>query len=92
MNCQYCGQSFNRAPSRLREQHEAVCRDRPDVTVRNEGTIFLFTLHTPAVEEWVETHVQLEDWNTFGGSSFAVEHRFARDLAHGLQQVGFVVR
>jgi hypothetical protein len=63
-----------------------------DVSVANEGTIFLFTLHTNAAREWVAEHVQLESYQWMGNSSFGVEHRYALDLAAGMQSDGLTVQ
>ena len=62
----------------------------PDVRVANHGTISMFTPLTEAAEAWVAEHLQLEDWQ-YLGKSFSVEHRYARDLATGMQGDGLVV-
>ncbi len=55
----------------------------PDISIENHGTIFLFRLNTPAAVEWVSQHVQ-EDAQFFG-DALVVEHRYARDVAAGMQ-------
>jgi len=60
-----------------------------DVTVQNEGTIFLFHLHTDAAREWVGEYVPDPAWF---GESLAVEHRYARDLAQGMLDDGLVLQ
>jgi hypothetical protein len=59
-----------------------------DVTVTNHGTIFTFALHTEAAREWWTEHV--EDGMEFAGNK-VVEHRFAQDIAEGMQEGGLVV-
>ena len=60
-----------------------------DVTVQNEGSIFLFNLNTEAAREWVSEHVS-ED-ATFWAGSLVVEHRYAANLAAGMQADGLRV-
>lgn len=64
---------------------------RPDVTVRNEGTIFLFTALTKIARDWVRTNVQLESHMDLGSGIFACEHHYARDIADGMQNDGLHV-
>jgi hypothetical protein len=61
----------------------------PDISIENHGTIFLFRLNTPAAAEWVSQNVQ-EDAQFFG-DALAVEHRYAQDLAAGMQADGLVL-
>lgn len=62
-----------------------------DVMVHNHGSVFLFTLLTPAAEKWVEDNVQVESYQWFAGQ-LAVEHRYAQDLAAGMVDAGLTVR
>ena len=62
----------------------------PDVTVRNEVSLFLFTPHTQAAWSWLNENVS-EDSQWFA-SSLVVEPRYAPDLYHGLVEAGLVVR
>lgn len=61
----------------------------PDITVENEGTIFLFHLHTPLARLWIEESV--EENAQFFGIALVVEHRYARDLAVRAAAAGLVV-
>lgn len=63
-----------------------VAPSPPDVTIQNQGSVFLFVLHTPAARDWVGENVSIEDYQWLGSHSFAVDHRFAADLATGMAQ------
>jgi len=60
-----------------------------DVYVRNEGTIFTFNPRTDAAKEWIALNVA-EDAQWLG-NQLIVEHRYARDLAAGMQEEGLVL-
>jgi hypothetical protein len=61
----------------------------PDVLVRNEGTIFLFTPLTPAATNWICVNVQPNaQWF---GNALVVEHRYAADLAAGMREDGLIL-
>jgi hypothetical protein len=60
-----------------------------DVTVRNEGTIFLFTANTEIARAWISENVQ-EDATYFGGS-LVVEHRYAAVLVGGMTDDGLTL-
>ncbi len=62
-----------------------------DVTVYNGGSIFNFELHTQAAKDWVAENAQLESWQWTTLQSFAVEHRYAHDLAAGMIADGLAV-
>ena len=61
-----------------------------DVQIENEGSIFMFHVLTDTAREWVDENVGLESWQWLG-RAFAVEHRFAEDLAGGMQEAGLEV-
>lgn len=61
-----------------------------DVEIQNEGTIFLFHLQTEAAREWVLENVDRGS-PYLGPYTLAVEHRYARDLAAGMQNAGLEV-
>ena len=61
----------------------------PDVSVENHGSLFLFRLHSEAAREWVDANVP-DDAQYFGGA-LAVEHRYAHDLAEGMQADGLAL-
>ena len=60
---------------------------KPDLLVRNEGTVFLFCPLTPRAKEWIDEHVQ-SDAQWFG-DALVVEHRYAWGLAVGMKDAGF---
>lgn len=60
-----------------------------DVTVSNEGTIFLFTAKTEVAREWIRENVQ-ED-ATYFGCSLVVEHCYARGVAAGMADDGLAL-
>ena len=60
-----------------------------DISIENDGTIFLFRMNTPAGYEWVSKNVQ-EDAQFFG-EALAVEHRYARHLATAMAADGLVL-
>ena len=66
-----------------------VVRSKPDVLVRNEGTLFLFCPLTSRAKNWIDERVQ-PDALWFGGA-LVVEHRFARALAQGMFDEGLVL-
>jgi hypothetical protein len=56
-----------------------------DVQVENHGSVFTFAVLTEAARAWVDENVQLESWQWMGGcAAFAVDARFAWDLACGM--------
>lgn len=59
----------------------------PDITVRNEGSIFLLTPRTTDATEFLEVNT---DGQWFG-ASLVVEHRYVADLVTGLRDAGFTV-
>jgi hypothetical protein len=59
-----------------------LAQRQPDVLVRDEGTIFLFSPLTTRAREWIAEHVDAQ----WFGDSLVVEHRYARALAAGMQQ------
>ena len=64
-----------------------------DVQVAGGGTQYIFTALTQAAKDWVDQHVQIEDWQRWGpGAGFAVDHRYAGALARGMADDGLVVK
>jgi len=61
----------------------------PDIRVRNEGTIVLFTPITLRAKQWIPANVQ-PDAQWFG-ASLAVQHRCAADLSAAMREDGFVL-
>jgi hypothetical protein len=60
-----------------------------DVRVAGGGTVSLFLLLTAEAHLWVEEHVS-EDRQMLG-AGLAVEHRYAANLAAGMQADGLIV-
>lgn len=60
-----------------------------DVTVSNEGTVFLFRANTQFGKEWIDDNVPAEA--TYFADGLVVEHRYARDLADGMRGDGLVL-
>jgi hypothetical protein len=54
--------------------------------------VFLFYLDTDRAIEWARENVATEPHHWVGWGAIAVEHRFAADIAGGLQAAGMVVR
>lgn len=63
--------------------------NKPDVEVRNEGSIFLFVPLTEDANAWIEANIG--DEAQFFGNALVVEHRYAENIAHGMQEGGLVV-
>lgn len=61
-----------------------------DVEIFDEGSIVQFMCFSNTALDWVNDNVQLEGWQWIGGRSFAVDHRFAGNLADGMQAEGLV--
>lgn len=62
-----------------------------DIEVSNGGSIYMFTPLTGFARDWVSENISLESWQWIG-SSFAVESRFAADLAQVMTDDGLEVR
>ncbi len=63
---------------------------RPDVLIRDEGTLFLFCPLTARAKAWIAEHVQSEaQWF---GNALVVEHRFAWGLAQGMKDEGLALQ
>lgn len=60
-----------------------------DLSIQNEGSIFLLRAHTDAGETWIAEHIP-DDAMTFGGA-VVVEHRFIGDIAAGAVNDGLEV-
>lgn len=60
-----------------------------DLSIQNEGTIFLLRAHTDAGKEWIAKHIP-DDAQHFGGA-VVVEHRFIGDIAQGAVNDGLEV-
>ena len=58
---------------------------RPDLKVRNEGSIWLFIPQNDECQAWLESHTN----GMWFGGALVVEWRYAEDLAVGLTEAGF---
>ena len=58
-----------------------------DCQVENHGTIFLFRPVSDNAKDWLEENTDGQWW----GGGLAVEHRYAMDLALGMQDEGFIL-
>lgn len=68
----------------------AVITD-PDVVVENHGTLFTFILCSEVAEDWVDENVEIPGPMWTNRRTFACEHRFAHDIAVGMQDAGLKV-
>ena len=62
----------------------------PDVLVRNDGTLFVFSPLTQQAQMWIDENLQTEPWQWFG-NALVVEHRLAWGLALGMKDAGLVL-
>ena len=62
---------------------------KADVQIENHGSIFLFTPMNETAREWMRANIYDP---ILYGSSWAVEHRYAWDLAEGMKQDGLICR
>jgi hypothetical protein len=67
----------------------ATSSSKPDVVIRFEGKIFLFTLLTLRARRWV--HDSVSDDAQFFGDSLVVEDRYATSLATAMADDGLVI-
>jgi hypothetical protein len=72
-------------------KRKAPAKPTFDVAVENHGSIFFFRPLSPLAEQWIEDNVSSEGFHP-NWPSLVVEHRYAFDLAQGMQQAGLVVR
>ena len=60
-----------------------------DIQIENHGSLFLFRPITDEGKEWLKESVS-EDAQWFG-NALAVEHRYAGDLAEGVESAGLKI-
>jgi hypothetical protein len=63
-----------------------------DITVQNEGSIFILRGRTNAGKDWIEERCDEGDYNPFGTGARLVEHRYIGDIVRGAIRDGLVVR
>jgi hypothetical protein len=74
------------------EIRNAPLGPRIDITVQNEGSIFILTGRTDVGRAWIEEHCSEGDFNPFGHGARLVEHRFIGDIVNGAREAGLEVR
>ena len=81
----------------LHAQDSPDCYDVPastkghDVSVLNEGTIFLFCAETDKGLDWLKTHLKTENWQWLGNKSVGIDHRLAEAVWKGIELDGLRV-
>jgi len=60
-----------------------------DLSIQNEGSIFLLRSHSDAGKAWIAEHIP-DDAQRFGGA-VVVEHRFIAEIAQGAANDGLEV-
>jgi len=63
-----------------------------DVQITNHGTMFFFWPKNDKARQWVDENIPLESWQWHGDEAFAVDGRYALDLAQGMIDAGLEVR
>jgi len=69
-----------------------MARQHIDITVQNEGSIFILRGRTEIGKDWIEEHCQEGDFNPFGHGARLAEHRYIGDIVRGAIGDGLVVR
>ena len=82
---------WKKVSARREDQSKDEPSSQPDVLVANEGTVFLFNPLTAKARQWINEHVQAEDYQWLG-TTLVVEHRYAWGLAEGMKDAGLVLR
>ncbi len=59
----------------------------PDIVVRDQGTVVMFTPTSKVGRDWIQENVQSDDWQWMG-RSLVVDHRYAQGLIDGMQRDG----
>lgn len=78
-------------------QDSPDCYDQPaltkghDISVVNEGTVWLFCAETDKGLEWLKTHLQTESWQWLGNKSVAVDYRNGPPICTGIDLDGLRV-
>jgi hypothetical protein len=61
-----------------------------DVAITDNGTIVTFDLLSPEAREWVDEYVDVPDY-MWSHTGFHCEHRFAGEIAMGMEDAGLVL-
>jgi hypothetical protein len=101
LRCRHCGRTwplFDLPPKvqqDKRDAHERGCAKNPEVTdvrvSREGGSLFVFDILSTDAAAWVAENVA-EPKSWLGTTALIVEHRYAKLLADGLREAGFIVR
>ena len=67
-------------------------RNRTDVLVEGGGSLYVFRVLSQSARAWVEEFVSPEGFQPQFPNVLYVEHRYARELAAGMQAEGLSVR
>ncbi len=62
-----------------------------DLSISNQGSIFLFRPNTEAGREWLGEHCPPDGEHQYFGKALVVEHRYAGDLANYAVNDGLTV-
>jgi hypothetical protein len=62
-----------------------------DLSVSNEGSLYLLRPLTAEGKAWINEHTETEPWQWFG-SALAVEPRYIRELVDGATADGLTVQ
>lgn len=66
------------------------CVVERDVTVINNGSVFLIYPHTQTAKDWMSENLQAEGWQ-YLGKTLAVDQRYIADIADGMSDDGLNV-
>jgi hypothetical protein len=69
-----------------------MARERVDIDVRNEGSIFILKGVSDAGRDWIEENCSEGDYNPFGHGARLVEHRYIAGIVNGAREAGLVVQ
>ena len=69
--------------------HNANSVEMPDILVQNEGSLVLFYPNSQEGADWLNDNIEpnAQRWN----EGVVVEHRYAHDIARGLQRDGLTM-
>jgi hypothetical protein len=70
----------------------AQTQSKADVVVNGGGSLFVFEALTETGRTWIAENVSTEGYNPDLPNRVYVEHRYAFDLARGMQQAGLRVK
>jgi len=65
---------------------------RIDITIQNEGSIFILCGTSDIGRDWIEEHCDNGDYNPFGHGARLVEHRYIGAIVEGAAAAGLRVR